>query len=79
MSQMQRETPRELNKFVVNSEVSRTPFQWNNPTKLEVWYAHFLKRLTFLMVLIHLLSIQLSKYYIVLYGFSDIHLKLLCY
>jgi len=79
MSQMQRETPRELNKFVVNSEVSRTPFQWNNRKKLEVWYAHFLKRFNFLLVLIHLLSIPLSKYTTFLYEFSDILLKLLSY
>jgi len=67
MSQMQKETPSELKKFVINSEASRKNFQWNNPTKLEVWCALFLKRLTFLTVLIHLLSMPLSKYHIFLF------------
>ena len=61
MSQMQKETLRKLNKLAINYEVSRKNFQLNNLIELVVWYAHFLKRLTFLMVLIQLLSMLFSK------------------
>jgi len=62
MSQMQRETLRKLNKLAINYEVSRKIFHWSSPTELEVWYAHSLKRLTFLTEIIQLLSMLMSKY-----------------
>jgi len=73
MSQMQRETLRKLNNFLINYNISRVNFLWINLTKSEVWYAIFLKRLTFLQVLIHLLFMLLRKYYIFLYAFLDIY------
>jgi len=79
MSQMQRETLRKLNKLEINYEVLKKNFQRNNLTELKVWYARFLKKLTFSTVLIHLLSMLLSKYNIFLYELSEIYLKLLSY
>jgi len=73
---MQRETLRKWNKLAINYEVSRKNFQLNNLTELEVWYAHFLKRLTSLTVLIQLLFMLFSKYNNLFQELSDYYSKL---